>query len=584
MSEGVGSLAARRGSGRLATAASRLSSAFAARASGGVWFAIVALLAFLVLWPIGWVAVTSLQDAAGDFTFRHYIRAATAPRFQAAAINSLILASSVGVLSVLISAPMAWAIARTDMPLRGLVRVLVFGSLVTPGFLTAMAWILLAGPNAGALNQFYRFMTGSEAGLFNIFSMEGMIFVTLLECYPFAFILISGALTLISPDMEDAANILGANTWQTMRKIVLPLALPAVLAGFILAFTEALVLFSAPAMIGIPAQTYVLTTQIWALFHYPPQIGVAAALALPLLVVTVILLGLQRRLIGRRSFVSVTGKAGAARLVQLGWAKWPMLGFCLAVVVASLGASYVMLFAYATTKVWGEPLGPSNFTLEHFEFVLFGLDSARRALANSFLLATLAATGAVLLGSLAAFAVERKVVRGGAAISTLAMAPMVIPGIVFAVGLFAGYTKQPFVLYGTIWILLLAYLTKFLPLAYMNAITAIKSVGTELEDAGRIFGASSLTTFRKITVPLVRHGLLAGWLLVFVYSVRELSSSILLFTNDTVVVAVAILDLYETGAWSALSALGCILLLVNLAVIAIGYAVAGRNIFGASRD
>lgn len=549
------------------------------------WILLAALLAFLILYPIAWLVLESLKVTDDSpLSLGNYLRAATTERFRIPALNSFILATSVGTLSVLVSAPMAWAIARTDMPLRGLVRVLVFGSFVTPGFLTAMAWIILAGPNAGALNRVYKFITGAETGVLDIFTMPGMIFVTFIECYPFAFILISSALVLVSADMEDAANVLGSNTWRTMLNITLPLVLPALIAGFILSFLEALVLFGAPAMIGIPAQKYVLTTQIWALFQFPPRIGLAAALALPLLMVTIVLLWLQRRMLGRRSFVTLTGKGGARRLIRLGWAKWPMLGFCLFVVAASVILPYVTLFTYATARAWGQPLGPGNFTLEHFQFVLFGLDAAQRAIRNSLVLGAMAATAASLFGALIAYIAERRLLRGSPALAFLAMAPMVIPGIVFAVGLFAGYTRPPVILYGTIWILFVAYLTKFLPFAYMNTSTAVKSVHPELEEAARILGAGRLTTFGHVTAPLIRYGVIAGWFLVFIYSLRELSSSILLFTNQTTVIAVTIFDLYETGAWSPLSAMGVVLLVINLAVVILGYRLVGGNFLGGARQ
>jgi len=170
--------------------------------------------------------------------------------------------------------------------------------------------------------------------------------------------------------------------------------------------------------------------------------------------------------------------------------------------------------------------------------------------------------------------------KGAWAVGFLAMAPMVIPGIVFAVGLFSAYTRPPLILYGTLWILFVAYLTKFLPLAYMNSATAIKSVSPDLEEAARISGAGGLGTFARITVPLVKQGLLSGWFLVFIYSLRELSSSILLFTNNTIVASVAIYDLYETGAWPQLSALGFILLVINTVVVSVGYVLLGKSFVG----
>jgi iron(III) transport system permease protein len=204
-------------------------------------------------------------------------------------------------------------------------------------------------------------------------------------------------------------------------------------------------------------------------------------LSLPLLLITALLLLVQQRLLGRRGFVTVTGKAGAARAVDLGWARWPMLLLCLVVVTASAGLTYIVLFAYATSKVWGaRPFG-SNFTLENFWFVLFSVDAARTGLRNSLVLAVSSACLAAVLGGVLAYVSERRLFRGAWILSFLAMVPMAIPGIVFAVGLFSAYTRPPLVLYGTLWILGVAYLTKFLPLAYMNAATAVKSVSPDLE-------------------------------------------------------------------------------------------------------
>ena len=411
-----------------------------------------------------------------------------------------------------------------------------------------------------------------------------MIFVAVLECYPFAFLLISGALTLVSADMEDAASILGSSARRTLINITLPLVLPAVLAGFILSFLEALTLFSSPAMIGLPARIFLLTTEIWSLFEFPRRVGVAAALALPLLFVTMGLLWLQTRLLGRRGYVTLTGKGGARRLIHLGWMRWPMLGFCLAVLTCSAVLPYVLLLLYATARTWSEPLGLANFTLDHFRSVLFSSSAAQRAIQNSTILALTAATVASALGALIAYIAERRVLAGGSLLRGLAMAPMVIPGIVFAVGLFAGYTRPPLALYGTLWILFIAYLTKFLPYAFMNTAAAVKSVHPELEEAARIAGATTLTAFRDVTAPLIRLGVLAGWFIVFIYSLRELSASILLFTNKTTVIGVMMLDTYEFGSWPPVSALGCLLLAVNLIVVAAGYRIVGVDFLGGTKE
>jgi iron(III) transport system permease protein len=261
-----------------------------------------------------------------------------------------------------------------------------------------------------------------------------------------------------------------------------------------------------------------------------------------------------------------------------------MFAFCLLVLTCSAILPYVLLFLYATARTWSEPLGAANFTLDHFRTVLFNNSAAQRAIRNSTILALTAATAASGLGALIAYIAERRLLAGSPVLRGLAMAPMVIPGIVFAVGLFSGYTRPPLALYGTLWILFIAYLTKFLPYAFMNTAAAVKSVHPELEEAARIAGAGPLTAFRDVTAPLIRLGVLAGWFIVFIYSLRELSASILLFTNQTTVIGVTILDNYEFGSWPVVSALGCLLLAANLVVVAAGYRIVGVNFLGGTRE
>ena len=489
------------------------------RRSAG-WLALAGLLAFLGAYPIGWLVLESVRDETGALTLAHYRAAVTSPAFRTPAVNSFILATSVGLLSVLIATPMAWAIARTDMPGRGLMRVLVFGSVVTPGLLTALAWIILAGPNAGVLNVWYRWLTHGTGGV-NIFTLPGVIFVAVMECYPFAFLLISGALTLVSADMEDAASILGSNARRTLLNITLPLVLPAVLAGFILSFLEALTLFSSPAMIGLPARIFMLTTEIWSLFEFPRRVGVAAALALPLLLVTMGLLWLQTRLLGRRGTTTLTGKGGARRLIHLGWMRWPMLGFCLVVLTCSAVLPYVLLLLYATARTWSEPLGLANFTLDHFRVVLFSNSAAQRAIQNSTILALAAATVASALGALVAYIAERQIGGGPAAAR---------PG--------HGADGDPrhrlrgrpvrrlhAAAAGAVRLALdpLHCLSHEVPALRLHEHGGRREVASTPTSKRRRASptAGALTAFRDVTAPLIRLGVLAGWFIVFIYSLRE---------------------------------------------------------------
>ncbi len=274
-----------------------------------LWLAIIAVLLFLVVSPFVYLVVTSFQnEKTGAFTFANYGIAYGRQRYVDALLNSLQLGAGAALLAGAFAVPLAWAVSRTNMPGRGFVRMMVLATFITPPYTGAVAWILLAGPNAGWLNRIYVMLTGAEAGPFNIYSFPGLVVVIALYSFPYIFIFTNAALELVSSEMEDAANILGAGAWRTMRKVTLPLALPAILGGLIICFLEAIALFASPAMIAIPARFNVVTTQLFQFFGNPVRVEVAAAYAMPLLGVTVLLFLVQRLITRRKGFVSLTGK------------------------------------------------------------------------------------------------------------------------------------------------------------------------------------------------------------------------------------------------------------------------------------
>jgi iron(III) transport system permease protein len=541
-----------------------------------VWLLSAATLAVLVAAPLAILLYSAVRAPAG-FTGAHFAEAFGEAIYRGPVWNSLVYATSVGVLSVLVGAPMAWLVGRTDMPGKALVRTLTIAAFVTPSFLGATAYVILAGPNAGLVNVLYRALTGAEAPLVNVFSMPGLVFVTSLYTFPVVFILTGAALAATPADLEDAARIAGAGRFAVMRTVTLPLATPAILGGFMLTFLEALVLFGAPAMLAIPARFHVMTTQIWAFFHYPPQVEVAAAYALPLLLVAAALLWTQRLLLRRRAYTTVGGRAAGLAPVRLGAGRWAALGACGGVLLLAIGLPYFALLRAALAKAWGLGWTWQNVTLQNFRYVLFEFDPTRAAILNTVEVATVTATvGAALMAAIA-YVAQRRLIPGARALALLATVPLAVPGIVLSIGLFRAYSRPPLLLYGTIWIIFVAYLTKYLPIAYTACHAALQTVHVDLEDAARILGANRLRAFRDVTVPLVGTGLISAWLLVFLPSLRELSSSILLFTTRSRVVSVVIYSLYEEGLWEAVSALGILLLGITLLLVAVAQRFLGRR-------
>jgi iron(III) transport system permease protein len=484
-------------------------------------------------------------------------------------ITTVMLSVSSSLACCVVAAPLAFLVARSDMPLRGVVRALMTASFVTPPFLGAIAWELLAAPNSGLLNQAYRWLTGAEPdqSLFNIYTLTGLIFVT--SCYtcPYVFVLVANALDRIPGDLEDASAILGGRKWVTARRVTIPLALPAVLAGALVAFLQAMTLFGAPAILALPAGFHTMTTKIWSLFQYPPKPELAAAASLPLLIITVLLLRGQHLILGRRSYAVVGGRQGDARITRLGHWKWGALAFALLILLNPVFLPYGALLNAAFSRVPSQIVGFTNLTLHNFEFVFYELSATRLAFRNTLILCTLAATIGTVIALIVAYLTSRQAIAFHRALGFLATAPVAVPGIVLGVGLFLTYTRPPLVLYGTLWILLIAFVTIALPSAYQQLQAAFRTIHPELEDASRILGATRLRSLWQITAPLLRTGVIATWCFIFVGVMRELSAAIILFTSETKVLSVLIFDLNESGDLGAISVIGLGMLLITFAVV-----------------
>ncbi len=537
----------------------------------------VAILCVLIVLPMGWLVYYSVTDKAGSFTFGNFTELVTNPDFVDPLVTTLIIATSSSILCCLAAAPMGWLIARTDMPLRRTVRALVTASFVTPPFLGAIAWELLAAPNSGLLNQVFRTVTGAppDEHLFDIYSLSGLIFVISCYTFPYVFVLVANALERIPGDLEDASAILGGRMWVTARRVTIPLALPALIAGALVAFLQAMTLFGSPAILALPAGFHTMTTKIWSLFQYPPKPQLAAAASLPLLVLTVVLLRAEHFILGRRGYAVVGGRQSAPRLVRLGALKWPALGASFAVLLCAVLLPYGALLNAAFSRVASQFVSIDNITLHNINFVFFELSDTQYALKNTFLLGTLAATAGTILAVVIGYITARQAIIGWRALGFLATAPVAIPGIVLGVGLFLSYTRPPFVLYGTLWILLLAFVTISLPAAYQQMQSAFRAVHPDLEEASRILGATRLQALGHITAPLLRTSVIATWCFIFVGVIRELSAAIMLFTSQTKVVSVLIFDLNESGDLGAIAVLGIIMLAITFAVVILANRIPG---------
>lgn len=543
-----------------------------------LWIMLALLLMFLVINPLCRLIIDSFRQVGGtDFTLGNYVAAFSRARHIQAVINTLWMASFASLIAVAMAVPLAWAVSRTDMPGRDWAHASVIAAFIIPTFLGAIGWMLLAGPNAGWLNRIFVGVFGTATGPFNIFSFSGLCFVIGIYAFPLIYVFTRSALDLISTEMEEAAAVHGAGTLRTMLKVTLPLALPAILGGFILVFLEATALYGTPALIAIPARFNVATTQLATFFEHPLRVEVAAAFSMPMIGVTILLLWVQRLMLSNRSYVSVSGKGGDRRLVRLGPWKWLLAAYALLISLVTVLLPLLVLLHCAFAKAWGQGASISNLTLDNFHHIFFEQLTVRQSMWNTFSYAAVTATACCTLGFGIAYIVQRRLLPLTPVLSFLTLSPVIIPGIVLAICFYSAYAGAPFYLYGSSAIIMVAFVTRFLPIAFVTVGSGIRSINPELEEAVRILGGNRLMVLRRVVAPLLKKTILGAWILTFVLATRELSTAVFLSGPETRVISVLTLDLSEQGRYEILAAMGVVLLVVTTTVVLAGMRVLGRD-------
>lgn len=535
-----------------------------------VMLAVVAALGVMIVYPAMVLLSESLLDKDGAFTLAWYVEAYTEPRNFEAIANTLIIAGATSLFATVFGTFMAWAVVRTDMPLRRVIEGASLVPFISTPFIGALAWILLASPQTGLINQFTSHVLGFDGPLVNIYSLWGIVLVEALYEMPYVFLIVAGALRAMDPTLEEASLASGAGLARTTLKVTLPLALPAILGGGLLVFVLAAEQFGVPAVIGTPARIRVLTTSIWDTQSvYPPKYGLGASLCVTLLVISILGLWLQRRMLAAGSYTTIGGKGARPRRVSLGPLRWVVAGLCLAYLLLAVVLPYSTIFLSSIRTIWTETIEWSQFTIQNYHWILFEYPTTQRALFNSLMLATVGATVAILFCALISFLTQRTQLPGRKALDYLAMLPVAFPGIVLAVGLLHIWITPPLVLYGTIWILFIAYLTRYLPYGVRSTSATLVQIHPELEESSLSSGAGWFQTFRRVTLPLLKPGLVSGWILLFVSFSRELSASVLLYAPGTEVLSVAIYDLWGQGDFRPLSALAMIQITICFVMVAI---------------
>lgn len=531
---------------------------------------VVLVIGYLALVPLAYLLWGTFFDAEG-ITLRHFTDAYRAYGLSTMVANSLVFALGSTVLSVTVGTLLAYLTIRTDIPFKPLVYAASLVPLIIPGILHTIAWIFLASPRIGIFNKMLEPIFGP--GSFDIFTMRGMILVEGLHLAPLVFLLMAAAFRSMDPSLEESAIMSGARLPTIFRRITIPLVLPAVYASILIMMVRVLEAFEVPALLGIPAGVWVFTSRIWrALKGFPPEFGQAGAYSMSLLVLTSIGVFLYTRLSkSARRFATITGKGFRPHPLRLRSWRWPatalvFLYFFVAVIMPLFILAYISTQRFYSFPSW-ETL--SNMTLDNYRYT-FSHSQSLRALRNSFTLGIGSATGVMFFMAIASWLVVRTRLPGRWVVDNLATLPLTIPGLVMGVALLFVYLRFPLPVYGTLWLLFIAYFTRYMPYGMRYASTSTYQISGELEESAQTSGASWWKTFQRVNLPLLMPGLIAGWIYIVLVSVRELSSSILLYSPGTEVLSVLIWEQWANGQFTELASLGVVMvtLLVLLVVIA----------------
>lgn len=494
--------------------------------------------------------------------------------------NTLLVAGAATVMAVAIGCLLAWILTRTNIPGRGrLERLMELPYYMTP-LVGAMAWGILAAPKTGLLNQAWHVLGGSADPL-DIYSPFGIAWVMALFEGTVAFVMISATMKSMDPALEESSRVLGAGKWRTAVRITLPMVAPGLLSATVFVFAEMLGAFAAAFVLGIPGRFYVVTTAIWeSTQSFPPDYGRAAALGLSLFAAMVATLTIARLIMRRGSYATITGKAFRPRTVDAGSAKWPLLGIVWGYIALSVILPVAALLLTSFQRFATVILSDSVFTLANYRTAL-GTGTLGQAFVNSLILGLSVATIGVPIIGILTWIIYRSKLRGRTLVEYVIMFPQAVPRLVFGLGLLWAWINIPIPIYGTLWLLGIAYFTVFLPLGLRTLAGVVLQIDPSLEECARVCGASWAHQMRTVSLPLLRPGIAAAWLLIFIASIRELGASVFLMGPQSKVISPAIINAWLSSS-SELSAAMAMLLTATVFAAVLMLFAAARKLSGAA--
>jgi iron(III) transport system permease protein len=535
--------------------------------------AVVLIIGYLTLTPLLYLAYGTFVDD-GRFSLGGFERAYATSGLLSMAWNSLVFAAGSALLALVAGTVMAYVTVRTNVPFRPLIVATAMVPLIIPGLLYTISWIMLSSENVGFINQVSNAVIGRP--IFDIFSMPGMIWVEATHTAPLVYLFMVAAFRSMDPSLEESALVCGASRLTMLRRITIPLARPAIAAALLIVGINGLASFEVPVLLGLPDRIFVFTSRIFfELQQFPYDYGAAGALSIGLVAIAVGGVYVTNRLRGKSGeFATITGRGFRPRTLDLGRARVPVgiavIGYFVITTVlpllVMLYTSFLPYYRQFSTDAF------ASFSLDNYA-ALFSNRIFKQSLTNSLVLSLGAATIIMLLTTIGAWFVLRTRVPGRQIVDQLSFLPLIVPGLVMGVAISFVYLRNPLPIpvYGTMLILFIAYVTRFLPYGMRYSTSSLTQISRELEESAEVAGASWLQSVRRVVLPLMVPGFTAGWIYIVIVSIRELSSSILLYSPGNEVLSIVIFQLYEKGEMTTVSALSVVLVATLVIIVTLAY-------------
>ena len=531
---------------------------------------IAAMIGLTVIYPLSIMVYGTFKSAPpgepSPLSFDNYIKMFESDWFWEALGHTLWISIGGTLLGVFLGVSMAWIVTRTDTPWISKLEIPLIVPFFLSPFIGALAWTGLASADYGLINGWFDALFGVRP--FEVFGPWGMIWVMGLYYSPYAFLIVSGNLRNMDPTLEEAALSSGANKFQTMMRITLPLMAPGIMASAILIFVAAAEQFGIPSVLGLNQRWFVLTTRIFYLLQeYPQDYSMAATVAMVMLFFTGGMVFFRNRIIKQREFVTVGGKSFRPHVIPLGKWRYLTLSYLLGYIMLAVVLPFGTFIAISFFRFWSIHPKLKYLTLENWQYILFEYPSTWVAIKNSLFLSIVGAALAVLISAVIAWVVVRTKAFGKDILDAVATLPVAVPGLILGVAYMWAWIKSPIPIYGTIWILMVAYVSRFIPYSLRSVESTLRQIDKGLEESANISGASWIRTFWSVSLPLLKPGLVAGFILLFVTFVRELSCSILLYSSGSEVLSVTMFDLWHDGMFPNLAAIGTMQLFITAGVL-----------------